>query len=217
MRPTGLGLALAYSIVRQHQGVLTVKSTKGLGTVLSIFLPVKKMTMAALDEATHAQQFFVLDQKGNIKRRISSLLEGNDLEIVHFTQIEDLLNQMSSVAVPKILLINIEDVGERIVSFVKQLRSSYPDILLFGVSKEPEKWSGLLRYVADMRVFRVPLDDWAIDALKNHIFELNDVQGKSDKPENVLIAHGKTVKKIGDARRRLKARRPLSERIKCNG
>ncbi|MGI6525729.1 MAG: GAF domain-containing protein [Bdellovibrionota bacterium] len=217
VRPTGLGLALAYSIVRQHQGVLTVKSTKGLGTVLSIFLPVKKMTMAALDEATHAQQIFVLDQKGNIKRRISSLLEGNDLEIVHFTQIEDLLNQMSSVAVPKILLINIEDVGERIVSFVKQLRSSYPDILLFGVSKEPEKWSGLLRYVADMRVFRVPLDDWAIDALKNHIFELNDVQGKSDKPENVLIAHGKTVKKIGDARRRLKARRPLSERIKCNG
>ena len=37
---TGLGLSVAYSIVKRHQGQITVKSEIGMGTVFTILLPV---------------------------------------------------------------------------------------------------------------------------------------------------------------------------------
>jgi len=37
---TGLGLATAHSIIRQHDGLIGVESTEGVGTAFTIFLPV---------------------------------------------------------------------------------------------------------------------------------------------------------------------------------
>ena len=41
---TGLGMALAHKIVEDHQGVIEVASQKGKGTVVTLFLPVAKMS-----------------------------------------------------------------------------------------------------------------------------------------------------------------------------
>jgi signal transduction histidine kinase len=39
---TGLGLSVAYSIVKRHQGQIEVKSEIGMGTVFTILLPVAR-------------------------------------------------------------------------------------------------------------------------------------------------------------------------------
>jgi len=38
----GLGLALTKKVMEEHKGKLEIKSTEGLGTVVSLFLPMKK-------------------------------------------------------------------------------------------------------------------------------------------------------------------------------
>ena len=43
---TGLGLATAYSIVKRHEGAITVDSVVGRGTTVSIFLPAVKKDRA---------------------------------------------------------------------------------------------------------------------------------------------------------------------------
>lgn len=43
----GLGLATAYSIVRQHQGSIKVQSQPGVGTRFTIYLPVRKTSASA--------------------------------------------------------------------------------------------------------------------------------------------------------------------------
>ncbi len=43
----GLGLASAYSIAKKHEGLLTVESRRGEGTVFSLFLPASKARIVA--------------------------------------------------------------------------------------------------------------------------------------------------------------------------
>jgi signal transduction histidine kinase len=51
-RGTGLGLSVAYSIVKRHQGQIEVKSEIGRGTVFTVLLPVARADNdEALDES----------------------------------------------------------------------------------------------------------------------------------------------------------------------
>jgi len=46
-RGTGLGLASAYGIVRNHRGIITLESRKGEGTTFKVFLPASKKEAAS--------------------------------------------------------------------------------------------------------------------------------------------------------------------------
>jgi signal transduction histidine kinase len=45
---TGLGLSIAYKIVQEHGGRIEVKSKVGMGTLFSVFLPIKAAQSQAL-------------------------------------------------------------------------------------------------------------------------------------------------------------------------
>jgi len=52
---TGLGLASAYGIVKNHNGIITVQSTKGKGSNFSVFLPVMKTKVVEQKEYERAK------------------------------------------------------------------------------------------------------------------------------------------------------------------
>jgi len=57
---TGLGLSSAYSILRQHNGLITVHSGEGEGAVFSIYVPALTVTQAAMPQGKESN-----DNKGN--------------------------------------------------------------------------------------------------------------------------------------------------------
>lgn len=45
---TGLGLSVVHGIVRDHQGIILVESTKGIGSLFSVYLPVTQAAASSL-------------------------------------------------------------------------------------------------------------------------------------------------------------------------
>ena len=75
---TGLGLASAYGIIKNHNGFITVQSTKGKGSNFSVFLPGMKARMLEHNE----------DPKPRAAKRETVLTVGDDSAVL------DILEQM---------------------------------------------------------------------------------------------------------------------------
>lgn len=78
---SGLGLATAFSIIKNHQGHLTVSSTLGSGTTFHIYLPAHPDAVAA-DEATdddtpaeHSGRLLVMDDDPGVRRAATNSLQ----------------------------------------------------------------------------------------------------------------------------------------------
>jgi len=57
----GLGLAMVYSLVREHRGWIECKSTVGEGTVFSLFLPTGKIEVSAPQPQVHLPEIITGD------------------------------------------------------------------------------------------------------------------------------------------------------------
>ncbi len=73
----GLGLATAYSIVAKHRGHLSVDSTLGVGTTLSIHLPASEMAPAIQPASvvrTGAGRILIMDDEEAIRKLLEQML-----------------------------------------------------------------------------------------------------------------------------------------------
>ncbi|MEE8433550.1 MAG: response regulator, partial [bacterium] len=80
---SGLGLASAYGIIKNHEGIITVDSKVGKGTTFDIYLPATDEEKIEIEESPKAEQWkgtgtilFVDDEEGlvNSVRRVLGIL-----------------------------------------------------------------------------------------------------------------------------------------------
>ncbi len=86
---TGLGLATVYSIIRNHDGYITVESEPGVGTTFHIYLPASKKPVTKKEEVEEAVQaafrgrkrILVMDDEGAIRDVLSNMLSTAGFEV----------------------------------------------------------------------------------------------------------------------------------------
>ncbi len=76
----GLGLASAYSIAKKHEGLLTVESQPGEGTVFSLFLPASKAQVVGVTADTGADlggggRVLIMDDEDAVRHVTGSIVE----------------------------------------------------------------------------------------------------------------------------------------------
>ncbi len=79
---TGLGLSMAYSILKHHNGSVSVYSENGIGTTFNIYLPIAEEVTGKMDSQTDAQEFpggegliLVIDDEALLRNTARAILE----------------------------------------------------------------------------------------------------------------------------------------------
>ncbi len=89
---TGLGLAMVYSIVKEHQGDIRVYSEPGIGTTFNIYLPLAKTQAVNVEKkekkeiATASRRILLVDDETSVMKLEKLMLERLGHKVIAYTR-----------------------------------------------------------------------------------------------------------------------------------
>ncbi len=147
---TGLGLAAVYSIVKKHDGEITVDSEPGAGTTFHIYLPVSHQTAALdtpYDSAPHqgTGRVLIMDDDASVRRTVGTMIELMGYEVAYAENGEQAIQAVRDASdTPRPFRAAIMDLtipgGLGGKDAVAQLRETQSDLVVFaasGYSEDP--------------------------------------------------------------------------------
>ena len=168
---SGLGLSAAYSIIKQHNGLITVSSELGEGATFSVYLPLQSpqdmmepISKAESPRVSSKGGVLLLGLEMGAQPFVTSLLDSlgyRSRGVYDLRQADELLTRE-----PKswgFILVDTDTLGENILDQCKQLQARFPDIRLLALSgarREGTSYSPTSREA----FLEKPLGVWSVEA-----------------------------------------------------
>ena len=137
---TGLGLSMAYGIVRQSGGFITVDSDPGAGTIFRIFLPRVGGTSAEATSIPEAappgdRTVMVVEGDDEVRRYTRRVLEGLGYTVVSTSSAEEAMTTLEkSEAIPDLLVTALSLPGMGGGELADRLQASAPGLVVLFLS-----------------------------------------------------------------------------------
>ncbi len=130
---TGLGMAVVWSAVRDHDGFIDVKSAKGEGALFRVFFPVTKRQFSNHDPGSHAgdyrgrgEKILVVDDVREQREIASAMLSGLGYAVAVVASGEDAIRYVRDNPVDLVILDMIMDPGIDGLDTYKGIIEMYP-------------------------------------------------------------------------------------------
>ena len=187
---SGLGLSAAYSIIRQHDGVITVHSTPGFGSTFSVYLPMVDKQSNSDDigstlrnQKRDARGVLLLGMESGVQPFVSSVLESLGYAsrgVFDLRQVTDTLSKERERW--GVVMVDTDGLGSQAVGVCTQLLSNFSDIRIVCVgSSLGGRGSASMDRLRVPRVQFVekPLSVWSVEAALHKLLQ-SDSHDPSD-------------------------------------
>ena len=142
---TGLGLAVAYGIVKEHMGDIKVISEEGKGTTFNVYLPLMKTSNKIVDSEqvsllqTGTERLLLVDDEESVMRLEKQMLQRLGYQVDAYSSSIEALEAfkahpddydlvVSDMAMPKMT-------GDKLAGEILSIRSNIPIIICTGFSE----------------------------------------------------------------------------------
>jgi PAS domain S-box-containing protein len=131
---TGLGLTIAYSVVKAHRGRMEIDSAPGRGTRVSVFLPVAPPTLANPDQGPQAQRpghalsVLVVDDDELLQATMRRLLKALGHRATVLASGEEALQRLSEGLEVDLVILDLNMPGLGGAETLPRLRTLRPDL-----------------------------------------------------------------------------------------
>lgn len=172
---SGLGLATAYSLVRQHDGIITTHSTVGEGTIVSVYLPIFSSASIPLGEVPTQLQsrqlgrgVLLLGVESGVQPFVSSVLESigyRSRGMFDVRQLTDMLRK--EIGEWSVVLLDVDGLGPDALPTCTQLLSDFPElsILCVGDPTSERPSEGVAQLNSErVQFIEKPLSVWSVQA-----------------------------------------------------
>ena len=160
---SGLGLSSAYSVVKTHDGVITVRSTPGAGSVFSVYLPAHAQRQRSSMEkqvgsAGDPSQAMVIDPARSITVQVSTTLGALGIDLAHFESSErDLEYLRAHRGVIRLVVIDVDHSGYNVPSFIRLLHHESRTVKVIVACADSKRWGLSLNGLENVFVVEKPL------------------------------------------------------------
>lgn len=151
---TGLGLAMVYGIIKQHEGYITVYSGPGKGTTFKIYLPVIKMGVEDTKSVENPrikggeETVLVAEDDFAVRKLVKDILRRSGYKVITAEDGEDAVNKFKENKEEiQLILLDVIMPGKDGKEAYKEIKNINPDIktlFLSGYTKDLLNEKGIL-------------------------------------------------------------------------
>jgi PAS domain S-box-containing protein len=178
---SGLGLAAAYAVVKDHNGTITVHSKEGEGSIFSIYLPVHTPVAGSTEQrasipSTHADGVLLLGVDPGVQPFIASALESLGfaaLGVFDIRHAQELIAQERSHW--GAIMIDKEGIASSHHAVCEDLGAAFAGLAVICLCSQSDTRKPLQNSEdATQRLFHIekPVTGWAIEAVMQRVREL---------------------------------------------
>ncbi|HUD98357.1 MAG TPA: ATP-binding protein [Bryobacteraceae bacterium] len=144
---SGLGLSMAYGIVRQSDGQIHVDSRPGRGSIFTVLLPMGgtepsagEAVVCASSPATQGNELvMVVDDRADVAALVTSCLTHYGYRVLSYTDSDSALNGVrDGRAAPKLVIRDLMMPGMTLRAFADRLHEIHPGLPMVCMSGLPE-------------------------------------------------------------------------------
>ncbi len=168
---TGLGLSAAYSIIKSHEGIITVHSAVGEGATFSVYLPVLSVRSGSVLDSQAVKSRTVsrggallLGLEGGVHPFVSSIFESlgyRSRGVYDLQQAIEVLKQDHQRW--GFVVLDLETLGDSAAHVCEQLLSTFADLCIIASSASTREWVEVLPATSRIELLDKPLSVWSIE------------------------------------------------------
>ncbi len=167
----GLGLSSAYSIIKQHEGVVTVDSLQGRGASFSVYLPVLSVRSGtgsgggAVAAARGARNgILMLGMETGVQPYFASLFDSLGCRAraaYDGHQVREILKRESSAY--GFVAVDLDTIGGSAARLCSELLEENPELCILGIASSIPEWVGSVEPSSRIEYVDKPVGVWAVE------------------------------------------------------